>query len=128
MRSGSARPRGRRPARRTLRVRVAGRIDVVRAEVAARRAGEVQIEKALKHIDVQKPKQVIGRTTVGSMESGLFYGYVGLVEGLVQRIRGELGSSAVCVATGGLADVIAPETSSTKGPDTVSRNSPRLAV
>jgi type III pantothenate kinase len=44
------------------------------------------------------------------MESGLFYGYVGLVEGLVQRIRGELGSSAVCIATGGLADVIAPET------------------
>ena len=65
----------------------------------------------LPRIDVQKPKQVIGRTTVGSMESGLFYGYVGLVEGLVQRIRGELGSSAVCVATGGLADVIAPETS-----------------
>lgn len=65
----------------------------------------------LPRIDVQKPKQVIGRTTVGSMESGLFYGYVGLVEGLVQRIRGELGSAAACVATGGLADVIAPETS-----------------
>jgi type III pantothenate kinase len=64
----------------------------------------------LPRIDVQKPKQVIGRTTVGSMESGLFYGYVGLVEGLVQRIRGELGGSAVCVATGGLADVIAAET------------------
>ena len=65
----------------------------------------------LPRIDVRKPRQVIGRTTVGSMESGLFYGYVGLVEGLVQRIRGELGSSAACVATGGLADVIAPETS-----------------
>lgn len=64
----------------------------------------------LPRIDVRKPKQVIGRTTVGSMESGLFYGYVGLVEGLVQRIRGELGGSAICVATGGLADVIAPET------------------
>ena len=64
----------------------------------------------LPRIDVRKPKQVIGRTTISSMESGLFYGYVGLVEGLVQRIRGELGSSAVCVATGGLADVIAPET------------------
>jgi type III pantothenate kinase len=64
----------------------------------------------LPRIDVRKPKQVIGRTTIGSMESGLFYGYVGLVEGLVQRIRGELGSSAVCIATGGLADVIAPET------------------
>lgn len=64
----------------------------------------------LPRVDVRKPTQVIGRTTVGSIESGLFYGYVGLVEGLVQRIRGELGSSAVCVATGGLADVIAPAT------------------
>jgi type III pantothenate kinase len=65
----------------------------------------------LPRIDIRKPKQVIGRTTVGSMESGLFYGYVGLVEGLVQRIRGELGSSAICISTGGLADVISPETS-----------------
>ena len=64
----------------------------------------------LPRIDVRKPTRVIGRTTVGSMESGLFYGHVGLVEGLVRRIRGELGSSAVSVATGGLADVIAPET------------------
>lgn len=64
----------------------------------------------LPRIDVRKPKQVIGRTTVGSMESGLFYGYVDMVEGLVKRIRGELGSTAVCIATGGLADVIAPET------------------
>lgn len=65
----------------------------------------------LPRIDVRKPQQVIGRTTVGSMESGLFYGYVGLVEGLVQRIRAELGSSAICVSTGGLADIISPETS-----------------
>jgi type III pantothenate kinase len=65
----------------------------------------------LPRIDVKKPRQVIGRTTVGSMESGLFYGYVGLVEGLVHRIRGELGSAAICVSTGGLADVISPETS-----------------
>ena len=44
------------------------------------------------------------------MESGLFYGYVGMVEGLVQRMGQELGGNAICVATGGLADVIAPET------------------
>jgi type III pantothenate kinase len=65
----------------------------------------------LPRIDVRKPRQVIGRTTVGSMESGLFYGYVGMVEALVQRIRAELGPTAVCVSTGGLADVISPETS-----------------
>src|SRR4051812_38257156 len=64
----------------------------------------------LPRIDVRKPASVIGQTTVGAMESGLFYGYVGMVEGLVRRMSDELGGNAVCVATGGLADVIAPET------------------
>jgi type III pantothenate kinase len=65
----------------------------------------------LPRIDVRKPSAVIGRTTVGAMESGLFYGYVGMVEGLVRRMTAELGGTAICVATGGLAAVIAPETS-----------------
>lgn len=64
----------------------------------------------LPRIDVQKPARVIGRTTVTSMQSGLFFGYVGMVEGLVQRLRVELGGRAYCVATGGLAGVISPET------------------
>jgi len=64
----------------------------------------------LPRIDVRKPATVVGQTTVGAMESGLFYGYVGMVEGLVRRMSDELGGNAVCVATGGLADVIAPET------------------
>lgn len=64
----------------------------------------------LPRIDVRKPPRVIGRTTVGAMESGLFYGYVGMVEGLVRRMNDELGGGAVSVATGGLAGVIAPET------------------
>jgi type III pantothenate kinase len=64
----------------------------------------------LPRIDVRKPATVIGRTTVGAMEAGLFYGYVGMVEGLVRRMSDELGGNAVCVATGGLAVVIAPET------------------
>jgi len=64
----------------------------------------------LPRIDVRKPANVIGRTTVTSMQSGLFFGYVAMVEGLVSRLRRELGGSAFCVATGGLADVIAPET------------------
>jgi type III pantothenate kinase len=64
----------------------------------------------LPRVDVRKPDAVIGRTTVGSMQSGLFYGYVGLVEGLVHRMRGELGGAVACVATGGLAEMIAPET------------------
>ena len=64
----------------------------------------------LPRIEVRKPERVIGRTTVGAMESGLFYGYVGMVEGLVRRMSDELGGNAMCVATGGLAEVIAPET------------------
>lgn len=64
----------------------------------------------LPRIDVRKPATVIGRTTVGALESGLFFGYVGMVEGLVRRMGDELGGNAICVATGGLATVIAPET------------------
>ncbi len=65
----------------------------------------------LPKIDVRKPATVIGRTTVGAMESGLFWGYVDMVEGLVRRMSAELGGGNVqCVATGGLASVIAPET------------------
>jgi type III pantothenate kinase len=64
----------------------------------------------LPRIDVRKPSRIVGRTTVGAMESGLFYGYVGMVEGLVRRMSEELGGNVICVATGGLADVIAPET------------------
>ena len=68
----------------------------------------------LPRVDARKPPQLIGRTTVGSMQSGLFYGYVAMVEGIVERMQRELapGSSrgAVCVATGGMAQVIASET------------------
>src|ERR687888_1220521 len=64
----------------------------------------------LPRIDVRKPLRIVGRTTVGAMESGLFYGYVGMVEGLVRRMSDELGGNALCVATGGLAPVIAPVT------------------
>jgi type III pantothenate kinase len=68
----------------------------------------------LPKIDVRKPATVIGRTTVGAMESGLFWGYVDMVEGLVRRMSAELAGTNVanvtCVATGGLAAIIAPET------------------
>ena len=63
----------------------------------------------LPRVDVRKPCEVIGRSTVGAMESGLYYGYVGLVDGLVRRMKQELGEHTICVATGGLADVISPE-------------------
>lgn len=63
----------------------------------------------LPRIEVRKPARVIGTNTVTSMQSGLFWGYVDMVEGLVRRMKVELGGAAVVVATGGLASVVAPE-------------------
>ena len=59
----------------------------------------------LVRVDVRKPPQVIGRNTIESIQSGLFHGYASLVEGIIDRIRSELGTDAPVVATGGLAHV-----------------------
>ena len=73
----------------------------------------------LPRVDVRKPPAVVGRTTVTSMQSGLFFGYVSMVDGIVARIRKELdgGDRAACVATGGMADVIAGETTTVQHVD-----------
>lgn len=63
----------------------------------------------LPRVDIARPKTVIGRNTVGSMQSGLYYGYLGLVEGIVARMRTELGGQAKVVATGGLAQLLLAE-------------------
>jgi type III pantothenate kinase len=60
----------------------------------------------LSRVDIRRPPQVIGRTTRESIQSGLFHGYVSLVEGVVRRVRAELGCEAPVVATGGLAEVL----------------------
>jgi type III pantothenate kinase len=65
----------------------------------------------LPRVDLQRPPAAIGRNTVHSMQSGLLFGYVGLVEGMVSRFRQELGSSMKAIATGGLAEIVARETS-----------------
>lgn len=64
----------------------------------------------LPRVDVRKPASVIGHTTVGAIESGLFYGYLGMVEGLITRMTLELGGPATRIATGGLAPLVMPET------------------
>ena len=66
----------------------------------------------LPRVDVRKPPAVIGQTTVTSMQSGLFFGYVSMVDGIVARMRSELedGARALCLATGGMADILAAET------------------
>jgi type III pantothenate kinase len=61
----------------------------------------------LPRVDLEMPATSIGRTTVSSMQAGILYGYVGLVDGLVERMRGELEFAPKILATGGLATVIA---------------------
>ena len=70
-------------------------------------SAEALFEKAarLPRVDLRRPERVIGRNTVQSMQSGLFYGYLALLEGLVQRLREEMEAPAQVVATGGLAQV-----------------------
>ncbi len=62
----------------------------------------------LYRVEVARPSKAIGRNTQHAMQSGLFYGYVGLVDGMVARIRAELPYPAKVLATGGLAKLIAP--------------------
>jgi type III pantothenate kinase len=64
----------------------------------------------LPHIDLQIPPSVIGRNTVHAMQSGLLFGYVSMVEGMVARFKSELGGSTKVIATGGLAELVANET------------------
>jgi type III pantothenate kinase len=66
----------------------------------------------LPRVDLQRPPNAIGRNTVHAMQSGLLFGYVSLVEGMVVRFREELGEGMRVIATGGLARIIAAETDS----------------
>lgn len=64
----------------------------------------------LPRIGIGRPQAVIGRDTVAAMQSGIFWGYVGLVEGIVSRIRGEHEAPLKVIATGGLAPLFAEGT------------------
>lgn len=63
----------------------------------------------LPRVEIVKPKHVIGKNTIQSMQSGIFFGYVGLVDEIVRRMKKEVKSSPKVIATGGLADLIAGE-------------------
>jgi type III pantothenate kinase len=60
----------------------------------------------LPRVDIRKPARVVGTNTVGSLQSGLYYGYLGLVDGILERLLQEMGKEATVVATGGLAALI----------------------
>ena len=64
----------------------------------------------LPRVELTRPKHAIGTNTISAMQSGLIFGYVGLVKGIVTRIQRELGEKATVVATGGYAELIAKET------------------
>lgn len=63
----------------------------------------------LPRVELIKPKTVIGKNTVASMQAGIIYGYVGLIDGIVNRMKEELQDNPLVVATGGLAQLIATE-------------------
>ncbi len=65
----------------------------------------------LPRVELEAPPHVIGKNTVTAMQSGLIFGYVGLIEGLVSRIQTELKAKARVIATGGLAGIITKQTS-----------------
>jgi type III pantothenate kinase len=62
----------------------------------------------LPRVDIRRPKRVIGSSTTAAMQSGLYYGYAGLVDGVLQRMTAEMGTpKPTIIATGGLASLIA---------------------
>jgi type III pantothenate kinase len=75
-------------------------------------ASEALVQRAAKlpRIELVVPSQAIGKNTIASMQSGIMYGYVSLVEGMVARLQKELGGDALVIATGGLAGAIAGQT------------------
>ncbi|HWQ35994.1 MAG TPA: type III pantothenate kinase [Blastocatellia bacterium] len=60
----------------------------------------------LYRVEIRRPEQIIGQHTIGSVQSGLYYGYIGLVDGILKRMVAELGDHVRVIATGGLAKLI----------------------
>jgi type III pantothenate kinase len=87
-------------------------------------SAEALFERAAKlpRVEIVKPKVVIGKNTTGSMQAGLFYGYVGLVDGIVRRMGKEMEREPVVIGTGGLAHLILAES------ETVQRIDPLLTL
>jgi type III pantothenate kinase len=63
----------------------------------------------LPRIDLRRPDRAIGRSTVASMQSGIFYGYLGLVREILERVRSEMGGSPAVIATGGARPLLEPD-------------------
>jgi type III pantothenate kinase len=66
----------------------------------------------LPRVELVKPQKVIGSDTISAMQAGIIYGYAGLVDGIVERMKTELSQNSKVIATGGLAELVSPETRS----------------
>jgi type III pantothenate kinase len=77
-------------------------------------SSDALFERAAKlpRVEISKPKSIVAKDTVSSMQAGIMYGYAGLVDGICDRIKAEVKSNPLVVATGGLAKIVAPETKS----------------
>lgn len=75
-------------------------------------SSEALFQRAAKlpRVELSKPKSIIAKDTISSMQAGIMFGYAGLVDGIVDRIKAEVKSKPRVIATGGLAKIIAPET------------------
>lgn len=79
-------------------------------------SAEALFQRAAKlpKVELSRPKSIMGRDTVSAMQSGIIFGYASLVDGVIERMKNELGIEPHVIATGGLAGLIAPETKSIK--------------
>ncbi len=75
-------------------------------------SSEALFERAAKlpRVELSKPRSIVAKDTVSSMQAGIMYGYAGLVDGICERLKAEVKSNPLVVATGGLAKIVAPET------------------
>ncbi len=79
-------------------------------------SAEALFQRAAKlpKVELSRPKSIMGRDTVSAMQSGIIFGYASLVDGIIERMKDELGIEPHVIATGGLAGLIAPETKTIK--------------
>jgi type III pantothenate kinase len=77
-------------------------------------SSEALFERAAKlpRVEFSKPKAIVAKDTISSMQAGIMYGYAGLVDGICDRMKAEVKSNPLVIATGGLAKIVAPETKS----------------
>jgi type III pantothenate kinase len=75
-------------------------------------ASEALFRRAAKlyRVELSRPRTAVGKNTITAMQSGILFGYVGLIEGIVGRMKKEIGENAKVIGTGGYAEIIAKET------------------